>query len=223
MIKPLIYAVALFPITCSGQTSMVETGVSVPMFLKVNADFTPRLKSSVIGATGIDFAIKVNGSDENSLSYLQLIGFMNDKRSFQIEPGSKIISEFYFININPSVLIKSKWDNMKFSFGIGGLINIGQDIGTSSSKNTSGNNYTNLDSSYQIIISNSRNIIPYISFGGVWDIRKHIKAQLLVQPTVHNFYEPGTKIEYKINNSEKEIQLSYLPVYFGLRLFYFFR
>jgi hypothetical protein len=222
MVKAFVCVVVLLPLICSGQSSKIEAGISVPLFFKVNTDFTSQLKNTITCASGIDFAIKVNGQDENSMSFLLLIGLLNDKRSFQMEPGSEISTGLFYLNINPSVLIRSKWDNLKFNIGIGGLINVGQNFSSSTSTPSSRVSYTNVDTNYQIINSNSRLLIPYISLGVLCDIRKHIKAQLLVEPTLQNYYEPGTKIAYQINYNRKEFSVGYQPVYFGLRLFYFF-
>ncbi len=221
-VKAIFCAAALLPMICFGQASKLEVAVAIPLFLKVNEDINSQAKSSLLGATGIDLAIKVNGADENAMSFLQIIGLVDDIRSFETEPGSRIKTGLFFININPSVLVKTRWDNLKFSIGMGGLINIGESLESSTTTQSSGRYYTSIDSIEQVFKNNSRGLIPYISLGVMWNIRKHLKAQLLVEPTLLNFYEPDTKITYTINYSLRNFALSYQPVYFGIRLFYFF-
>ncbi len=209
-------------VCCYGQAPVLEAGFSAPIFLKVNTTPDPKAKSSVLGATGIDFVLQVNGADENTMSFVQTIGITDDKRSFRTEPGSEIRTGLYFLNINPSVLIRSKWDNIKYSIGIGALVNIGQAVETSTSTNSTGTFYSSVDSATKQVADNSRGVIPFISLGVTWNIRKHLRAQLLVEPTLINFYEPDAKITYNINYVVKDIPLSYQPVYFGVRVFYFF-
>ncbi len=213
---------AVFPLLCSGQSSVFEPAIAIPLFLKVNGDLNSHAKSSMLGATGIEAAIKVNGTGESAMSFLQIIGLLDDKRSFQTEPGSEISTGLFFLDVNPNVLIRTKWDDLKFSIGIGALINVGQSIESSTSTQSSGTYYVKEDSIDQVINNNSRGIIPYLSLGAVYTIRKHLKAQALLQPTLVNFYDPDTKITYNINYSLKNFPLSYQPVYFGVRLFYFF-
>jgi hypothetical protein len=125
-----------------------------------------------------------------------------------------------FLNVNPSVLLKTKWDNVQLSIGIGALVKLSQSFQFSS--NTSSGIYSaGFDSSDLEYKRNSRGVLPYVSFGAIWTIKQHLKLQGLITPTLLDFYDGRAKINYYVNQTKMEYPMNYKPLYFGLRLFYF--
>lgn len=173
---------------------MFSVGAAVPVFLKINAGVGSQGKNAMNAATGIYLALQMKGVDERAMSFLQMIGITDDKRSFQPEAGTKITTGLFFLNVNPTILIPSKWDNIKYNVGVGALINLGQSVEFSTSTQSSGTLYTSDDSVGRKIAEYSRNIIPFISLGVTWEIKKHFRAQFLAEPTLLNFYQPDSKI-----------------------------
>ena len=221
MLKILLFPFLCFPLLCAAQNNKIQFGASIPVFLKANTDIGAQVKSPVFLASGLELALMINGTEERSMSFMPAVGIFGDNRSFTTEKGSHINTTLYFINIHPSVLIASKWDNIKYSIGIGALVNIGNGVSVSSNSNSSGTFYTDPDTIGKKLNNNGRNIIPFVSLGATCTINKHFMLQAVIQPTLLNYEEPGTTLKYTISYKTQYISLSYQPVYFGFRIFYF--
>ena len=222
MSKKILFLLLCTPALCAAQNNKIEFGTSVPLFLKINTDVNADVKSPVFLASGIDFVLKIHGTEENNMSFMPIVGIFGDNRSFNTEQGSHINTTLYFINIHPCVLITSRWEKIKYSAGIGALVNIGNGVSVYSSSSSSGNFYTDPDTIGKKLTDNGRNIIPFVSLGATYSINLHFMLQALVEPTLLNFEDPGTKLKYTISYKPQYISLSYQPVYFGVSIFYFF-
>lgn len=168
----------------------------------------------------------MNGAEETDMSFMINTGITDDIRKYSPSVNTKIRNSLYFFNINPTVVIPSKWQHIQFCVGIGTLVRLGQDVVFSWSASSTGRG-TSIDSMNNLLNDNARSIIPYVSFGVADDITNHLKLEFTIQPTLLNFYEPGTDMNfyYATANSygSKLLQLNYQPVYVGFRLFYFFK
>jgi hypothetical protein len=94
-------------------------------------------------------------------------------------------------------------------------------VSVSSNSNSSGTFYTDPDTIGKKLNDNGRNIVPFVSLGTTCAINKHFMLQAVIQPTLLNYEEPGTTLKYTISYKTQYISLSYQPVYFGFRIFYF--
>lgn len=227
MQKVLLILCLAIPTLCTAQGHTIDFGLSTPLF------FRPSLQHEIteghlhlFGVMGIDGVLRVKGTEENDMSFVMNVGISDDMRKYNAGYSMRVSNNLYFVNINPSVMVPSKWPNIQFCMGIGTLVRLGQGVVYSWSA-TSMAGGTSLDSMDNLLTDNARNIIPYISLGLSDHISKHFRLELTIQPTLLNFYEPGTSIDftYTTGNSSGStlFDLNYQPVYVGVRLFYFFK
>ncbi|MGN6568323.1 MAG: hypothetical protein ACTHJ0_10245 [Flavipsychrobacter sp.] len=183
---------------------------------------------NLFGAVGFNGVVHVHGTEENDMSFVLNAGVMDDIRKFNVTFQDKVKSSLYFININPSVLIPSRWPQLQFCLGIGALVQVGQKVSFSWGKSYQGAGYvTSTDSIANYLSTKSRNIMPYISLGMAWDIRQRVKAELTIQPTLLNLYDPGTDVSVAYNTGylygTTSFRFNYQPVYVGFKFYYFFK
>ena len=211
---------------CIAQTNTCEFGVSLPVCLKANIVQPANGTHSVFGRSGFDAVLKVKGADEHAMSFMQVIGWEFDQTAFTISSGHMLRTTAHCININPSVLLSSKWETIRYSIGIGTLINVGNGLEESENNISSagGNNswYTNLDTLDRMMNDAKRKFIPFISLGLHCKVRKHLEGQLMLEQTLINFYEPNATISYVRNYATYYFPIGHQPLYIGLRFFYFF-
>lgn len=223
--KSFLLVLGLLAVTCSAcfAQSLCRFGIGTPLLAKANMAFGSKMKSSPFICSGVDLVLQVNGYDEQAISFFLLAGLEYDAQSFRISGADRIISERYFANINPSVLIPSKWEKLKYNVGVGTLVAVGQSVGTSSYNGTIATFYADVDSLADQLEHYSRKIVPFISLGLVFEPGKHFKLQFLLQQTLMGSYETGAKISYWYSYYDRrEFAISYLPLYGGLRFLYLF-
>ncbi len=221
--KQLIVLCLCLPALCQAQADKFNFGLSLPLYVKYNAIDGENRFQRLFGATGIDAVLKVNGTEENSMAFVMAIGEFVDVRPFRLDVNSKLTTSLTFFNINPMVSIPSKWPCIRYNLGFGLLVRMGQGLEFSSENATSYPGYyaTNLDTVDKILNNNSKIIIPFISGGVSADMGRHFQFQLTIQPTLFDFYEPGTHVNYATSFSRHDFLLAYQPVYVGVRLYYF--
>jgi len=226
MYRAIIVLCLCFPELCVAQDHKVDFGLSTPLFFRrahPNNEITDHL--NLFGAIGLDGVLRVKGAEETDMSFMLNAGITEDIRKFSINYISKVKTNLYFVNINPSVVIPSRWEHIRFCLGIGALVQFGQTIALAGV--TEGGGYSNAGSMDSLLRANGREIMPYISFGMSGDIGKHLRLELTVQPTLRNLYEPNTNMVFVYNTGyttgSANLELNYQPVYVGLRVFYFFR
>jgi len=221
-VKKYFLILCCWPGICHGQ-NLFEVGVGLPLYLKVNTDFGNKLNNNPIGSTGLDATIKINGRTETSISFQQILGITYDRIYFRPEEGTTLFTERLLFNINPSVMIPSKWQNMKYNIGLGVLLNLGESVSTSTNSSATVGVFNGVDSIQKQLLENSASIIPFITIGAVWEIKKHIRVQVSAEQTLLNFYRHGAEITYQQGYYQYvTIPVSYQPLYLGVRLFYFF-
>ena len=115
---------------------------------------------------------------------------------------------------------------MSDGIGIGTLINIGNGLEESENNQpwNGGNNrwFTNLDTLDRMLNDAKRKFMPYVLLGLHYKVRKHLEGQLMLEQTLINFYEPDASIFYVRNYVTYYFAIGNLPLYIGLRVFYFF-
>lgn len=204
------------------QSKRYEIGIATSFIFKINTIQHTNIRSSPFSTIGLDMAFKINGYDENSVSFLQLAGFYYDRVSYPVEPGNKIITENYFVNINPSILLPSKWNNIKYNIGIGALWYLDRSLVIKSDEQSIGSFSANLDSAVEILTLKSRNVIPFISVGIMWEINNHFKTQISVRQDLLDHFQPNTDLTYYKNREPKQLNINYRPANFTLSFLYFF-
>jgi len=210
-------------VVCCGQANLFEVGLGVPLYLKVNTASGTVANESILGATGVEIAVKINGSEENAIAFQQVIGITYDRIYFPPQEGTTLFSERLLANINPSVIISSKWPNLKYNIGFGALLNMGESVSTSTNSSATMGVFNSVDTIQSQLLGKSSTITPFISLGLVWEIKKHLRAQISAEQTLLNFYQPDTKITYQQGYYQYvTLPVSYRPLYFGIKLFYFF-
>ena len=233
MLKPgnycsitIILFLAAYSPNSSAQSSTFDFGASLPIFLKANIVQPSNGVHSLFGRSGLDAALKIGGADEHAMSFMQIIGWEFDETSFTLAKGHMLRTTAHCINVNPSVLLSSKWEPLRYSIGIGTLINIGNGLEESENNQpgNGGNNrwFTNLDTLDRMLNDAKRKFMPYLSLGLHYKVRKHLEGQLLLEQTLINFYEPDANISYVRNYVTYYFAIGNQPLYIGLRVFYFF-
>jgi hypothetical protein len=228
MYKFFLAMALLLPDVCHAQpNNKFDFGCSVPLYIKYNPVLDEDPLQRMFGATGIDACLKVNGTEDNSMAFIMSLGLLRDTRPFRLDISNKLTVNLYLLNINPTVAIPSRWQHIQYNLGIGTLVRLGQGLIVSTSTDTGpGYHYTSLDSVDKLLTNNSRGVTPYVSLGLTADIGKHFKLQFTLQPTFLNFYEPDTHVQFVISSfssyASSYFDMSYQPVYIGLKLYYFF-
>lgn len=211
-----------FPVWCTAQTT-ATLAITTPILCKINSGFNNSMRAKPFGATGVGSALKVSGADENSLTYLQVVGFNMDWLTFRVAPGQNLFVEQWQLDVNPNVLIPSRWEHLKYTVGFGALFTLTQGGGSASY----GESYTNVisfdeDSAKKYIEDKTRKVVPYFTIGLVWEVRHDCNIQLMVSQTLLNYFDEGAKFGYSVNYNYQERPLSCQPAYFGLRFYYYF-
>jgi len=222
--KKLIALCLCLPVVCRAQTDKFNFGLSAPLYVQYNTIDGENRFQRLFGAFGIDALLKVNGTEENSMSFIMAVGEFADVRPFRLDVSSKLTTDLLFLNINPMVSIPSKWPRIRYNLGFGLLVRLGEEVDFSSENSQYPGYYaTNLDTVSKILDSKSRGIIPFISAGVSADMGTHFQFQLSIQPTLFDFYEPDTHINYVTSFSNHNFIMAYQPIYLGVRLYYFIR
>ena len=221
MYRTLIALCLLLPGLCYAQPDKFNFGFSVPLYLKYNVVNGENTYRRLFGATGIDALLKINGSGENSMSIVLDVGLTADSRPFRLDVSRKLRTDIFCLNINPSVTIPSKWQHIQYCLGIGTLVRLEQHVNFISKTEDPAGFNTGVDTVYSIINSKGRSIIPFISLGFSADVGKHLKLQFTVEPTLIDFYEPDTHVNYIAPGSQHDFVMAYEPVYVGFKLCYF--
>ncbi|MBS1689648.1 MAG: hypothetical protein JSS96_13050 [Bacteroidetes bacterium] len=211
---------------CGAQDYKFDFGLSAPLYFRT-AHAHEKLSNNwnLFGLIGLDGVLCVKGAEPGSMSFVLNAGITDDIRKFSVDYSTKLKTSLYFININPSVIIPSRWDHIRFCLGIGALIQTGQKVALS--RETVSGGYSNVPDVDSVLKANGRGIMPFMSLGISDDIGKHMRLELRVQPTLLNLYEPNTDMVFNYGNqyrsSSSILHLNYQPVYVGLKLFYFFK
>jgi len=226
MYRVIIVLCLCIPGLCSAQDHKVDFGLSAPLYFRpAHPHNTYSEHYNLFGVIGLDGVLRVKGDEEGNMSFVLKAGITADIRKFNINYISKVKTNLYFFNINPSIVIPSRWEHIQFCLGIGALIQFRQTIAMAGV--TDGGGYSNAGTMDSLLKANGRGIMPYMSFGISGDIGKHLRLELIVQPTLRNLYEPNTNITFVYNTGytigSTNLELNYQPVYVGLRLFYFFK
>lgn len=226
MRKTIIVLCLCLPCICSAQADKFDFGLSTTVFFRPSETYI-NTYNHLFGAIGLDGVLRVNGTEETDMSFVLNTGITDDIRKFDISVSAQVKTSLYFVNINPSVVIPSKWPHIQFCLGIGTLVRLGQDVVFSWDNSPSGGNYITVDSMNKLINANTRSVMPYMSFGISKDIRKHFRLEFTLRPTLINLYEPGTTINFSYNSGNTFgstiLELNYQPIYVGFRFFYFFK
>ncbi|MCD6013755.1 MAG: hypothetical protein K0Q79_3617 [Flavipsychrobacter sp.] len=218
----LILLLIIFPTLCAAQTT-ATFGITTPILCKINSGFNNSMRAELFGATGVGAALKVSGSDENSLTYLQVAGLNIDRLAFRVAPGHSLFIEQLQLDINPNVLIPSKWEKLKYSVGFGALFTLAQGGGSASY----GQSYNSViafdaDSAKKYIDEKTRRIVPYFKLGLVWEVHRNCNIEIMASQTLLNYFDEGAKFGYSLNYQYQEVPVGCQPAYFGLRFFYYF-
>lgn len=229
MRKAIIFLLLCLPHFSSGQDYQFDFGLSAPVYFRpAHPHEVYNKHMNLFGAIGLNGVVQVHGTEENDMSFILNAGVMDDVRKFNVTFQDRLKSSLYFININPSVLIPSRWQHLQFCLGIGALVQVGQNVSFSWGRSYQGAGYvTSPDSIGSYLSTKGRNIMPYISFGVAWDIRQRLKVELIIQPTLLNLYDPGTDVSVAYNTGylygTTFFKFNYQPIYVGFRLYYFFK
>ena len=220
MVKVFLTA-CLIPLSCIGQSHIVDMGVSMPICLKYNESKATHVRTSPFELTGLEFALSVKSS-ENSVGFNLFTGLNYDNVVYKITDGTHIHTNNLYFSFNPNMYIPSKWSNIKYFFGIGAFFTLTTDAGLQSNIN---NQVVNayLDTAVKQLVNNKAPIIPYFSFGLNYDINSRLKMNWTVTQTLLNYYPVSTYINYDINGQSDQISMRYLPIYFGVRFVYFLK
>ena len=225
MYKTTFIICLCLPLWCGAQDRKIDFGLSAPLFFRP-AEAHVDVFKHLFGAIGLDGVMRVNGAEETAMAFVVNAGIFDDIRKFSTSVDTKVKNNLYFVNINPSVVIPSKWPDLYFSLGIGTLVRLGQDVSFSSSASGQGGG-NSLDSMDRFLNTNANPIIPYVSLGLQLDITDHMRLEFTLRPTLLNFYQPGATMNFTYNTGSSSgvspIDVNYQPVYAGLRVFYFFR
>lgn len=207
-----------FPFYCFGQNKF-EFGLVSSAQIKINTLGKNYGKNSVFGTIGAGFFFKINNAD-NTFSYIQSLGINYDKITYHVDKGNKIQIENLLIDINPSVTLTSKWDNISYILGFGGVIVVDNVIGFSTNSHSTGNFYSNVDSMGAILTENNRNLIPYITLGLSYKIHPYFNFQIFANQFVLDYYMNNTMVSYTKDQTLHEIDVRYQPLGIGIRILF---
>jgi len=225
MNKTIVVLCVCIPTLCNAQQPKFDFALSAPLYFRQAETYVDPF-SHLFGAIGLDGVLRVNGTEETDMSFLFNAGFADDIRKFNVSTSTTVKNSLYFININPSVVVPSKWPRVQFCLGIGTLVRLGQSVSFSWGSSVPGP-YTTTDSMNKFIDANSRTFMPYMSFGISKDLNRHFRFEGTIRPTLFNLYEPGSNINFYNNTGTSSggtvLELNYQPIYVGVRLYYFFK
>ncbi len=221
MMRLFLFLLCALPFTGMAQTT-ASFAITTPILCKLNSGFNNSMRADLFGATGTGAALKVSGTEENALAYLQVVGLNVDKLSFRVAPGQNLFIEQLQLDVNPNVLIPSRWEQLKYSLGFGALFTIAQGGGSAGYGQSYGAVSFNDDSVKKNVDDKTRKLVPYFALGLVWNVQRHCSIQLSVSQTLLNYFDEGAKFGYTLNYQYQEVPISCQPAYFGLRFFYYF-
>jgi hypothetical protein len=225
MHKSILLFCFSLPVACDAQSHKVDFGLSASAFVR-QAQTTTNPFSHLFGAMGVDGVLRIGGTEETDMSFVMNAGIADDIRKYNVSVDYKVRNSIYLLNINPSVVIPSKWQHIQFILGIGTFVRLGEDVSFSWGSSVPGGG-TTTDSMNRLLRTNARNIIPYVSLGLAGDVSRHTRLAFTIQPALLNFYESDTKLQFTYTTGTSSggslVELNYRPIYVGLRLFYFFK
>ena len=205
------------------QEQKLYWGASLPLAARFNVINGENTLRRTLGAWGIDGWLKVKGQNEQAMSLLLSAGILRDARPFRLDVSSVLWAKLYFMQINPTVLIPTHSPRTQWTMGIGCLFNIGHTTSFRTTSNAPLYYSTNIDSAANMLLSNSRSVLPYISAGIMHRISQHIALHATIAPTLLNYYAPGTEVFYETPYAQHNFVMAYQPIYFGIKILYQFR
>lgn len=209
------------PAFCSAQTT-IDFAVTTPILCRFNTYVRSEVKTDPFGATGVGIACKVSGVDENALSFVQNIGLNVDRMSFNVAKACTLYVDKIHLDVNPGVLVPSKWASVSYYVGFGGLITLTQGEGSSASTGSNGITSFSEDSVALTVNDKVRKFVPYLCLGVAWRVQKHCTIQLQASQTLLNYFDEGAHFGYSFNYTHYDVKVSSQPAYIGLRFYYYF-
>lgn len=202
-----------------GQDKRCEFGVSLPLFAKYPFGSHEDVFNAKLGVIGISAALRVAGADEQSMSMLQVISFQTDDIRYALSSNSRLGIQFYSLEINPNILMPSKWPNLHYVVGMGALISMGNVVSISSADNTIGVDVVDIGHQLDQI---RRVAAPFVTIGALYSYHNHIKIQACLQQLFLSFNDPESTFTYTDNHVTRTVIAAYQPLYAGVRFYYFF-
>lgn len=221
MHKCIFVFILSLPLFCYAEQRRVDVGLSMPLYIKFNPLSGEDVYKRIFGAVGLDAVIKLNGREETDMAFLFSAGLFGDRRKFHSDLETKLITSLYFLNINPSVTIASKWSNIRYQMGVGTLVHLDQNVSIVTNDQIGGGIYTTPQEVDSLLDKSHKPIIPFLSFSLLVDITKHCKLQCTLQPTLLNYYIKGTTVNFRRSTTSRDFVMDYQPVFFGVKLYYF--
>jgi hypothetical protein len=207
------------PVVVFGQDKRCEFGVSLPLFAKYPFGSHEDVFNAKLGVIGISAALRIAGADEQSMSLLQVISFQTDDIRYGLSSNSRLGIQFNSLEINPNILIPSKWLNIHYVVGMGALVSLGNVVRISASDNNIGVDVDDIGHQLDQI---RRVAVPFVNIGALYSYHNHIKIQACLQQSFLSFNDPESTFTYTDNQVTRTVIASYQPLYAGVRFYYFF-
>ncbi len=204
------------------QSGNLHWGLSLPLSARFNLRNGENSLQRALGTWGISGLLMVDGQNEENMSLQMAVGIVEDIRPFRLDVNSVFSARLYYININPTILIPTKRPDTHITMGIGCLLNIGHITSFRTNGNAPMYYMTNVDSAAQNLIRNCRGVLPYIALGIRHYINKKIALQATIEPTLTDYYQPGTHVFYETPYAQHDFEMAYQPIFFSLKLQYTF-
>jgi hypothetical protein len=221
MYKFILVFIFSLPVLGFAHQRRLDIGVSVPIYIKFNPLSGEDVYKRIFGAVGLDAVIKLDGIEESDMAFLFSAGLFSDRRKFHSDLETKLITSLYFLSINPSVTIASKWSNIRYQMGFGTLVHLDQNVSIVGNDQIGGGIYTTPQEVDSLLNKSYKPVIPFLSFSLLVDITKHCKLQCTLQPTLLNYYIKGTTVNFRRSNTSSDFVMDYQPIYFGVKLYCF--
>jgi len=227
----------LFCLHALSAHNKVSFGAGFSYGLKTNKLAHPKSTIALPSKIALFGSMKVEGDEYSQMGFVLNAGFALDNIQFKLyhfqadketDFGAMQLNRFSFL-LNPEVMFKTRLSKLQLLAGVGLDINFAstasEGSGSTSRGGANGNNYyltLDLDTLEQLIKTRTRNILPFVNMGVVYQLLPQCTLKLSINQQLMNLFERKTLLHYQVNQVPQTTTLNYTPLTLSICAAYYF-